>query len=76
MWHELSHYIQYKNLGKEEYLKLPRTQGQIPMDDLTRFNAPEQFVFDMLSNSKRWNKLNEAEQRHANWYIDNFGGIR
>ncbi|WP_414852253.1 zincin-like metallopeptidase toxin domain-containing protein [Brevibacillus sp. IT-7CA2] len=76
VWHELSHYIQFRKIGKEGYLKLPRTQGQVPMEDLSKFNAPEQFVFDMLSHPKRWNMLNEAEQRHANWYIDNFGGIR
>lgn len=46
------------------------------MNDLTKFNAPEQFVYDMLSNPKRWEKLNKEEQKHANWYIDNFGGIR
>jgi len=46
------------------------------MDDLTKFNAPEQFVFDMLSNGKRWNMLNDSERGHASWYIDNFGGIR
>lgn len=47
------------------------------MNDLTQFNAPEQFVYDMLSNSpKKWNVLNEAEQLHANWYIMDFGDIR
>uniref|UniRef100_UPI001F451BD3 RHS repeat-associated core domain-containing protein n=1 Tax=Paenibacillus wulumuqiensis TaxID=1567107 RepID=UPI001F451BD3 len=76
VWHELSHYIQYQAIGKEAYNQLPRTRGIIPMNDLSQFNAPEQFVYDMLSNSKRWNKINEEEQKHANWYIDNFGGIR
>ncbi|TQK74530.1 zincin-like metallopeptidase toxin 4 of polymorphic toxin system [Brevibacillus sp. AG162] len=47
VWHELSHYIQYRNIGKEAYLKLPRTQGRVPYNDLTQFNAPEQFVFDI-----------------------------
>ncbi|MNI70824.1 hypothetical protein D3C73_1266600 [compost metagenome] len=42
VWHELSHYIQYRNIGKEAYSKLPRTNGPVPMDDLTKFNAPEQ----------------------------------
>ncbi|UQZ77759.1 hypothetical protein C2I17_23540 [Niallia circulans] len=77
VWHELSHYIQYKQIGKEAYSNLPRTSGPVPMNDLTKFNAPEQFVYDMLSNNpKRWNSLNEAEQLHANWYITQYGGIR
>ncbi|MGK5510481.1 zincin-like metallopeptidase toxin domain-containing protein [Brevibacillus formosus] len=77
VWHELSHYIQYRNIGKEAYLKLPRTQGRVPYNDLTQFNAPEQFVFDMLSNSsKRWNMLNEREKQHAIDYILDYGGIR
>lgn len=77
VWHKLSHYIQYKQIGKEAYSNLPRTSGPVPMNDLTKFNAPEQFVYDMLSNNpKRWNSLNEAEQLHANWYITQYGGIR
>ncbi|MEL4027154.1 pre-toxin TG domain-containing protein [Caldifermentibacillus hisashii] len=77
VWHELSHYIQYKQIGREAYSNLPRTSGPVPMNDLTKFNAPEQFVYDMLSNNpKRWNSLNEAEQLHANWYITQYGGIR
>ena len=41
------------------------------------FNAPEQFVYDMLSNSpKRWGMLSYEEQMHANWYIATHGGIR
>lgn len=64
--HELSHYIQYKKLGKQKYLELPRT---------TDFNAPEQFVFDMLENNKRrwFGQLNEAERNHASWYIYKVG---
>jgi hypothetical protein len=77
LWLELSHYIQYKQIGKDTYSKLPRTSGPVPMNDLTKFNSPEQFVYDMLSNSpKRWNSLNHAEQLHANWYITQFGGVR
>jgi len=44
VWHELSHFRQYQKLGKEPYLDLPRTKA---------FNAPEQFVFDMLENSPK-----------------------
>ena len=50
VWHELSHYIQYKQIGKEAYSNLPRTSGPVPMNDLTKFNAPEQFVYEMLSD--------------------------
>ncbi|MFD2088467.1 zincin-like metallopeptidase toxin domain-containing protein [Brevibacillus brevis] len=77
VWHELSHYLHYRRIGKDAYSNLPRTYGPVPMNDLTQFNAPEQFVYDMLSNSpKRWNSLNEAEQLHANWYIMQYGGLR
>lgn len=69
VWHELSHYIQYKKLGKESYLELPRT---------TDFNAPEQYVFDMLENNKRrWaEQLTEEERIHASEYIYRAGGLR
>lgn len=77
VWHEMSHFIQYKKIGKEAYASLPRTKGKVPMKDLSQFNAPEQFVFDMLSNSeKRWNMLNKRERQHAIDYIMEYGGIR
>jgi hypothetical protein len=67
VWHELSHFRQYQNIGKDAYLNLPRGE----------FNAPEQFVFDMLENSpKRWNALNFEERQHAIWYIYSKGGFR
>ncbi|MGF7046921.1 hypothetical protein J2T13_001423 [Paenibacillus sp. DS2015] len=76
VWHELSHIIQYRSIGKEAYSTLPRT-GRVPMNDLTQFNAPEQFVYDMLANGpNKWNALNEAEQLHASWYIMEFGGYQ
>ena len=74
VWHELSHYIQYQKIGKDAYLALPRTIGQNL--DMKMFNAPEQFVYDMLNNPKRWNRLSLEEQMHANWYITYYGGIR
>lgn len=75
VWHELSHYIQYQRIGKDAYLALPRTVGE--NFDLGMFNAPEQFVYDMLSNSsKRWKMLSYEEQMHANWYITIYGGMR
>uniref|UniRef100_UPI0027BA8A80 zincin-like metallopeptidase toxin domain-containing protein n=1 Tax=Acidovorax sp. TaxID=1872122 RepID=UPI0027BA8A80 len=68
VWHELSHFRHYQKIGKERYLNLPRS---------TDFNAPEQFVFDMLENSpKRWNSLNFEQQQHAIDYIEWVGGIR
>lgn len=68
VWHELSHFRQYQKIGREAYLDLPRTRY---------FNAPEQFVFDMLENSpKRWNALNFDEQQHAIRYIESVGGFR
>ena len=75
VWHELSRYIQYQRIGKQAYLALPRTVGQNL--DWGAFNAPEQFVYDMLSNSsRRWGMLSYEEQMHANWYITTYGGIR
>lgn len=72
--HEVSHYIQYKNIGKGAYKNLPRAGKTF---DTKQFNAPEQFVYDMLSNNtRRWKSFTEAERMHANWYINNFGGIR
>ncbi|EAC7253710.1 hypothetical protein AF087_04125, partial [Listeria monocytogenes] len=72
--HEVSHYIQYKNIGKGAYKTLPRAGKTF---DTKQFNAPEQFVYDMLSNNtRRWKSFTEAERMHANWYINNFGGIR
>ena len=68
VWHELSHFRQYQMIGREKYLKSPRSID---------FNAPEQFVFDMLENSpKRWNSLSYEQQRHAVDYIEWIGGIR
>jgi len=68
VWHELSHFRQFQKLGSEAYQALPRTKG---------FNAPEQFVFDLLENSpKRWNGLNLQEQQHAIRYIERIGGFR
>jgi len=68
VWHELSHYIHFKHIGKEAYMALSRS---------AKYNAAEQFVFDMLENSpKRWNALTYEEQQHAIDYIENNGGFR
>ena len=68
VWHELAHFTQYRKIGPEAYLTLPRS--------LT-YNAPEQFVFDLLENSpRRWNALNLQERQHAIDYIERIGGFR
>jgi hypothetical protein len=68
VWHEMNHYLQFRSVGKEAYMNLPRGPS---------FNAPEQFVFDSLENSpKRWNALTFEEQQHAITYIENVGGMR
>lgn len=67
VWHELSHYIQYERIGRKAYQDLPRTHN---------WHAAEQFVFDMLNRTKRWGKLNEAQQEHAIDYIERIGGFR
>jgi hypothetical protein len=68
VWHELGHLRQFQKIGKDAYMKLPRS---------TTFNAPEQHVFDLLENSKkRWNALNFDEQQHAIDYIERIGGFR
>jgi YD repeat-containing protein len=64
VWHELSHFRQYQQLGADAYSLQTRVQK-------------EQFVFDMLENSpKRWQSLSFDQQQHAIWYIDDVGGIR
>jgi hypothetical protein len=67
VWHELSHFIQYRKLKPMKYLGQIRTRT---------FNAPENFVFNMLRGTRRWGLLNEAEQSHAIWYIESYGGPR
>ncbi len=69
VWHELSHYIQYRRIGEEAYTALSRSREL--------GNVPEQFVFDMLENSpKRWSALTYEEQQHAIAYIERVGGFR
>lgn len=74
VWHELGHYIQWRKLGPDEYPKLPRHTVDDPIQDV-----PEQFVFDLLENSRerRWRRLTEAEREHAIWYVqEKKGGLR
>ena len=64
VWHELSHLRQYQRIGPEAYNSLTRVQK-------------EQFVFDMLENSKkRWYGMSEMERRASIDYILRIGGIR
>ncbi len=62
VWHELSHYIQYRQIGPEAYSQLTRSPT---------YNEPEEFVLQMLAgNNRRWiYQLNQAERDHAIWYI-------
>jgi len=59
-WHEISHYLDYKKLGKADYMNLPRRVGA---------NIPEQNVFESLARPGRWERLNTAEQNHAWNYL-------
>jgi RHS repeat-associated protein len=64
VWHEVSHYRQYQQLGFDAYTAQSRVQK-------------EQFVFDMLENSsKRWGALTFEQQQHAINYILRVGGVR
>lgn len=63
VWHELSHYRQYRILGEEAYSAQTRLMK-------------EQYVFDKLeSMPRRWNSLTPEEMSHARWYIDKVGGL-
>lgn len=63
VWHELTHYQQFKSLGETAYSAQTRLMK-------------EQYVFDKLeSMPKRWNSLQPEEMSHARWYIDKVGGL-
>ncbi len=64
VFHELSHLRQYQQIGPDAYNALSRIEK-------------EQFVFDLLENSKkRWYGFSEAERLSAIDYILRIGGIR
>jgi hypothetical protein len=67
VWHELGHYIQWKQIGSEAYRALPRS---------LQFNAPEQFVFDLLENPSRWYRLTPEFRIRSAEYIEEVGGFR
>ncbi|MEQ1901894.1 MAG: RHS repeat-associated core domain-containing protein [Devosia sp.] len=63
VWHELNHYLQFKQLGQENYAGQTRVQK-------------EQYVFDTLQNSqKRWDALTPEQRQHAIAYILAVGGL-
>ena len=68
VWHELGHYRQWQQIGpdKKLYLELPRWSRAKPIQDV-----PEQFVFDLLENSKerRWCRFTPEQQQHAIDYL-------
>jgi hypothetical protein len=64
VFHELSHLRQFQQIGPDAYNALSRIQK-------------EQFVFDLLDNSKkRWYGFSEAERLSAINYILRVGGVR
>jgi hypothetical protein len=64
VWHELSHYLHCKKIGKKEYMRLKRPTG------------PEQYVYDQLRGSdRRWKLLTPNERDHAMWYVEASGGV-
>jgi hypothetical protein len=67
VWHELSHFVQWKNIGPDAYRALPRVFGN---------NVPEQFVFNTLDTPGRWGRLSLGYREHMVKYItENWGGI-
>lgn len=55
--HELSHYLDFKNMGFEAYRDLGRT-------------AREVSVLERLQGNRIWSQLNQAEQNFSINYVD------
>jgi hypothetical protein len=67
VWHELGHYIHWKSVGPKAYGDLPRVYGN---------NVPEQFVFDLLDQPGRWDRLSPEYRVHSVEYItEKWGGM-
>jgi len=68
VWHELGHYIHWRRVGgSEKYLALPREFGN---------NVPEQFVFDLLQQPTRWERLSpEYRLRSVEYIVEDWGGM-
>ena len=60
VWHELGHFLQWKQIGTGKYLALPRVPGN---------NVPEQFVFDLLQQPSRWERLSPEYRLLSESYI-------
>ncbi len=56
--HELSHWLDYQNLGKEKYISLSRYDR-------------EALVLDRLQKNRIWNELNEMEKDFSQKYVEN-----
>ena len=67
VWHELGHFVQWRRIGSEAYRALTRS---------TSFNAPEQFVFDLLERPDRWRRLTPQFPIDSAEYIEEVGGFR
>ena len=72
VWHELSHFLEYRNIGRAEYMA-----GL----DSFRTAAREGFGWrqlrgpkpDMPGHGRRWGMLNQGEQGHALKYASQCG---
>ncbi len=67
VWHELGHFIHWRRIGYEAYRALPRVVGN---------NVREQFVFDLLQQPSRWERLTADFRIFSDEYIRiRWGGI-
>ena len=62
VWHELSHYLDFKKLGKEAYMKLPYPLGR------------EQLVYNRLFQSRHWNLMSLWDRALLETKIERLGG--
>jgi RHS repeat-associated protein len=61
VWHELGHFIHWRRVGgSDAYRALPRVPGN---------NVPEQFVFDLLQQPSRWERLSPKYRVDSECYI-------
>ena len=66
VWHELAHYLQWRSMGSEAYMALPRLYGN---------HAPEMFVFEMLQRPGRWHRLSNSYRDSMLEYIEDTWGM-
>lgn len=55
--HELSHYLDFKNLGVDEYVKLSRHDREL-------------LVLERLQRNRIWADLNDLEKNFSKNYVD------